>query len=251
MMSRLSSNYLMFTFLIMLSTWGVCVVLSINDITVETYYLLYALLFMGGMSPAIASYFSLKKEGNIKSFKDWIKNVFDFKHNIMSYLLVVLFCLIYFLPRSILAGYNDDIPVYAIFAIMPVMLFGGGLEETGWRYILQPELEKIFNFTFATIIVGLIWWLWHLPLFFIQGVGQYGSNYFTYGLFTLGLSFALACIRKNTHSVWLCVLFHIMANTLGMYIAESSLKANIISTSLLIITSYILIEAQKKKIIFK
>ena len=53
-----------------------------------------------------------------------------------------------------------------------MMLFGGGNEEVGWRMILQPELEKKFNFHIATIFTAIIWWLWHLPIFFIKGTAN-------------------------------------------------------------------------------
>lgn len=43
--------------------------------------------------------------------------------------------------------------------MIPMMFVGGGLEEAGWRYILQPELEKKYSFTVSTIIVSIIWWL--------------------------------------------------------------------------------------------
>ena len=41
-----------------------------------------------------------------------------------------------------------------IIIILPMMLVGGGNEEVGWRMILQPELEKKFNFNIATIITA-------------------------------------------------------------------------------------------------
>ncbi|MDR1220404.1 MAG: CPBP family intramembrane metalloprotease [Treponema sp.] len=44
------------------------------------------------------------------------------------------------------------------------------LEEAGWRYILQPELDKKYGFIISAIIVAPIWAIWRLPLFFIPGV---------------------------------------------------------------------------------
>lgn len=40
---------------------------------------------------------------------------------------------------------KNGAPIYAIVFMIPMMLLGGGLEEAGWRYILQPELEKKYN----------------------------------------------------------------------------------------------------------
>lgn len=207
---------------------------------------------LGGLSPTIASFIVLKQNKVITGFKEWIKNVFDFKHNLWSYVIVVLFAIIFILPQCLISGYEKGAPLFAIIFMVPMMLFCGGLEEAGWRYILQPELEKKCNFLISTIIVSVIWWLWHLPLFHIQGVAQYGQNFLAFGLNVLGLSFALACIRRNTNSVWLCVLFHCIINSLsGIYIVNNNILGNIVSALIVIVCSLVLIRLGEKKKIFK
>ncbi len=200
-MSKLSKNYLSLTFLIMLVCWGICLLCSFNGILINDNKLLYVPYALGGWSPTIASYFSLKRSGEVAGFRDWLKNVFDFKHSVLSYLMVVIMAILFILPQCLISGYETKLPIYAIIVMIPMMLFGGGLEEAGWRYILQPELEKKYSFTVSTIIVSVIWWLWHLPLFYVQGTSQYGQNFFGFGIGVLGLTFALASIRKNTGSV--------------------------------------------------
>lgn len=112
-------------------------------------------------------------------------------------------------------------------------------------------IRKKYKFIVSTLIVSLIWWVWHLPLFYIQGVSQYGQNYFAFGFNVLGLSFALASIRKNTDSVWLCVLFHCIVNSLsGIYIINDNILGNIITSIILILSSLILVGTNNKKKIF-
>ena len=62
--------------------------------------------------------------------------------NIFSYLMVVIIPFIFIIPQCFISGYESGAPVFAIVFIVPIMLVGGGLEEAGWRYILQPELEQ-------------------------------------------------------------------------------------------------------------
>lgn len=251
-MSKLNIKYLVYTFIIMIMCWGTCIVCSINGILLSNNYWLYIPYLLGGLSPTIASFIVLKQNKVITGFKEWIKNVFDFKHNLWSYIIVVLFAIIFILPQCLISGYEKGAPLFAIIFMVPVMLFCGGLEEAGWRYILQPELEKKCNFLISTIIVSVIWWLWHLPLFHIQGVAQYGQNFLAFGLNVLGLSFALACIRRNTNSVWLCVLFHCIINSLsGIYIVNNNILGNIVSALIVIVCSLVLIRLGEKKKIFK
>ncbi len=247
-MNKLIKDYLIYTFLIMLLCWGSCVICSLNGISLNDNYLLYLPYLLGGWSPTIASFLTLKKNNKVANFKEWLKNVFDFKHNIFSYLMVIILGILFILPQCLISGYESGAPLFAIIIMIPVMLFGGGLEEAGWRYILGPELEKKYKFVISTIIVSIIWWLWHLPLFYIQGVSQYGQNYLAFGMNVLGLSFALASIKKNTNSVWLCVLFHCIANSLsGIYIINNNIIGNIVTTIILIFSSLVLVKVNNKR----
>lgn len=250
-MSKLSKNYLCYTFLIMLVCWGICVICSLNGIAVDDHYVLFIPYLLGGWSPTIASFLALKKNDGIKGVKDWLKHIFDLKHSVFSYIMVAILGIVFILPQCVVSGYENGAPIFAIIVMIPMMLFGGGLEEAGWRYILQPELEKKCSFTVATIMVSVIWWLWHLPLFYIQGVGQYGHNYLAFGINVLGLGFALAGIRKITGSVWLCVLFHCIVNSLsGIYVVNDNIWGNIVTTVILILCSYALVTINGKKKIF-
>lgn len=251
-MNKLSKDYLLYTFLIMLICWGICLLCSLNGTSLNDNYLLFVPYLLGGWSPTIASFLALKKNNKITNFKMWLENVFDFKHNIVSYFMVIVLGILFILPQCLISGYESGAPFFAIIIMIPMMLIGGGLEEAGWRYILQPELEKKYNFIVSTLIVSLIWWVWHLPLFYIQGVSQYGQNYLAFGINVLGLSFVLASIRKNTNSVWLCVLFHCIANSLsGIYIINDNILGNIITSTILIVSSLILVGTNNKKKIFR
>ena len=250
-MNKLVKDYLKYTFLIMLICWGLCVICSLNGVLLNENYLLYIPYLLGGLSPTIASFLALKKNNKVANFKEWLGNVFDFKHNIFSYFMVIVLGILFILPQCLISGYENGFPLYAIFVMIPVMLLGGGLEEAGWRYILQPELEKKYKFIISTLIVSVIWWLWHLPLFYIQGVGQYGQNYLAFGISILGEAFALASIRKNTNSVWLCVLSHCIVNSLsGIFIINDNIGGNIVTTIILIFSSLVLIKVNNKKKIF-
>jgi uncharacterized protein len=106
-------------------------------------------------------------------------------------------------------------PLSRIVLLFPLMIIGGGLEELGWRGVAQPELQRHFNPIIATTIVAFFWALWHLPLFFIPGVTQYGTNFGFFALQILGTSFITAWLYNNTRSILLCVFFHAAGNAAG------------------------------------
>lgn len=237
-------KHLVLTFLIMGICWGLCLVLSLNGITMKDYKWIYIPWMLGGISPAIASFIVLKKSGEVAGFKDWSGHVFDFKQSPWSYLLAISFPLLHTILMCLISGYRKGLPLYFLPLMILAMIFGGGLEEAGWRYITWPELEKKFGFILSTLITAVIWWIWHLPLFFIQGVSQYQKSFLIFGIMVLGLSFMLAAIRKLTGSVWLCVLCHAIVNSMtnfyhydffGSYPASSITAAVMIVISLLLI----------------
>lgn len=251
-MSKLVRQYLIFTFAIMVICWGTCVLFSLCGIYLTEIPLLYIPYLLGGLSPTIASYIVEKKNCKICSFKEWLIIIFDFKHNIFSYLLLPVLAGLFFLCLCSISGYESGAPLIALVFMIPMMLLGGGLEETGWRGILQPELEKKYGHTIATILVSIIWWLWHLPLFFINGVSQYGADFISFGINVIGLSFALSAIKKLTSSTWLCILFHCIINSLhGVYIVGENILGNGTAALVLILFSYFFVWIQKKIQIFE
>ncbi len=233
----LITSFLIITFGLMLLGWGSCAVLSqLLDWTV-THPVLRILFIVGGFSPTVASYVALRKWHYVSSFKEWLKQVFDVKHSVIIYVCVAVFVAIYYLLGCIINGYEMGAPVFMLIVIVPMMLFGGGNEEVGWRMILQPELEKKFSFHPAVWMTAVIWWIWHLPLFFIKGTANASMNFFLFGIMCLTLSYALATIRKISKGVFPCVLTHCLINGLS---ATFVFQLSGISCGLTLVTTIIL-----------
>ena len=104
------------------------------------------------------------------------------------------------------------------------MLFLGGPveEELGWRGFALPRLQQHRNALDASILLGLIWGFWHLPLYFVLGTGQSEmlragtSPAFAIGGFigwTVGLSVLFTWLFNQTGgSVIVVILFHAAVN---------------------------------------
>ena len=90
-------------------------------------------------------------------------------------------------------------------------------EEVGWRGYALPRMAARLGFGPASIILGAIWGLWHLPLFFVPGE-DYGQPFFVFALGTTALSVAIAWLYANTKgSLLLTMLMHSAVNqTVGI-----------------------------------
>jgi membrane protease YdiL (CAAX protease family) len=96
-----------------------------------------------------------------------------------------------------------------------VFLIGGPLgEEFGWRGFAIPSLEARFSPLWASLILGIIWTVWHLPLFFISGSAQNSLPFGMYALLTIPLTLLITSVYHGSgDSLLLVMLFHAAVNT--------------------------------------
>jgi len=87
-------------------------------------------------------------------------------------------------------------------------------EEIGWRGYALPRLAASIGFAPASLIVGVVWGLWHAPLYYIPGLGNYaGQSLVVFVAGTPALSAAMAWLYVNTGgSVLLTMLMHAASN---------------------------------------
>lgn len=235
-MNKLVSRFLGLTFGIMGVCWGGCVLLGQLGFTLTEQPWLFVPYLLGGWSPTIGSYLAQRSCAGGERLGAWLKEVFCLRQSPGDYAMTILLAVAHILPLCLLGGYEPGAPLFALVFMAPMMLVLGGLEETGWRGILQPELEKRLGFTAATLITAVIWWLWHLPLFLIPGVSQYGKDFLVFGMNVLGLSFGLGAIKRNTGSTWLCVVGHCLVNALsGVFLIRESLTASAVTALILVL----------------
>ncbi|WMJ85616.1 CPBP family intramembrane glutamic endopeptidase [Anaerocolumna sp. MB42-C2] len=169
------------------------------------------------LSPAIASYIVLKKNNKILNFKEWLKTVFYIKNNIFIYLFVAAGLALYFLIHIAVSGRTEMmLPFYTLFLSLPGNLIIGGLEEAGWMLLLQPELDKKYGYVLSSVLVGIIWMFWHIPLFFLPGTnhGEGLINFWMFAVQLMSFRFFNGAIYKISGKgcVFMCVLFHTMFN---------------------------------------
>jgi uncharacterized protein len=104
-----------------------------------------------------------------------------------------------------------------------VLFLGGPLEEElGWRGFALPRLQVRHSAFTAALALGVVWGLWHIPLYFVPGTGQFetvrgaASPAFAIGAFvvwTIGLSILFTWLYNRTSgSLIVAMLFHASVN---------------------------------------
>jgi membrane protease YdiL (CAAX protease family) len=106
-------------------------------------------------------------------------------------------------------------PLYLMLAatIASTLFFGQAGEEVGWRGYALPRLAERFGLAGASIVLGIIWAAWHLPLFFIPGIETTGQSFPLYLVGVTALSVAIAWLYAQTNgSLSLTMLMHAAIN---------------------------------------
>jgi CAAX protease family protein len=103
-------------------------------------------------------------------------------------------------------------PVTLFPHLVLTLLFGGPLgEELGWRGFVLPRLRATWNPIPASLLLGIIWALWHLPLWWIADVP---APFWLYVVGVLPLTYLFTWVAEHTGgSVLLALLFHASLNT--------------------------------------
>lgn len=121
---------------------------------------------------------------------------------------------------SYLLGASKSMQVGALTVLELVLFVLVVGEELGWRgYALPLLLEKRSAVT-ASLILGVLWGLWHLPTFVVPGTPQYGLPLAAFVLLTIEYSILMTWVFLHTlGSVLIATLFHGAINlSQGMFL---------------------------------
>ncbi|MEV4250824.1 CPBP family intramembrane glutamic endopeptidase [Streptosporangium canum] len=93
--------------------------------------------------------------------------------------------------------------------IVVAQLIGACAEEIGWRCLLQPLLRRRFGPLTVSIVVGLLWGLWHVPVF---GRPPAHAAAFLVATVSMSVVMGLALERVRAHRLLLAGGFHALIN---------------------------------------
>lgn len=194
----------------------------VQGIPISVWTLLQQGLIIGASVVSWIILLATKKEKRRAYGLYWNKSVF-------SWICILLFLALYAFRTVIAVVWSDQLNVlgmiakspntWMLLAALPVnfffvfaAFFG---EEYGWRYYLQPLLQKRFGLRGGVLLLGVVWGIWHFPvdLFYYTQDSQLLmvlAQQIT--CITLGIFFAYAYMK--TENIWVPVALHFLNNNL-------------------------------------
>ncbi len=177
------------------------------------------LIAVASFGPTLAALIARRLSvGDYRAFEfHWMKPG-TFAASVAGAVLVVLGYVVF--PSAILA---DPRTLNWSILISPAVynystLLGGPLgEEPGWRGYALPRLEARFGAVRATVLLGILWTGWHLPLFLIAGWES--LPLWSYGLVLIGVSTIMTWSTNLARfSVLPAVVMHAAFNTVARFL---------------------------------
>jgi hypothetical protein len=112
-----------------------------------------------------------------------------------------------------------------VFVLVTVGLAYG--EEAGWRGYLLPRLQTRWSALGSSLLLGVVWFLWHVPLLFLPGDQNSAMPLPFLAAFVLASAVLYTWLYNNTGgSVLAATLLHGGFNVWGQFIAVHPSETN-------------------------
>jgi hypothetical protein len=208
--------------------WGLGAVMSYSE-ALSSYYML--LMLPGLLAPFIVSTWMILRSGNHTLKRDLRRRLFDLRlmrPSTFPFLILImpmvvlisaLISLLFGQPTSQFAPSDGFSFSTGFVPVLLLLLMAATFEELGWRGYAFDSLRSRYDLFTASLIFGVLWSLWHVPLVFVKDSYQYeiyrqnpwfALNFFV-GIVPLGVIISWVCI-KNRKSVAAAILFHFIIN---------------------------------------
>ena len=206
--------FVLLTFLISWTAWGVLSMIG----TEPGINLGGVLWLLGGLGPPIAAVIVTRMTDGSQSTRQLLRRLLRWRVGWRWYGVAVL------LPGLVVIGtIIIDAQIRRITTPLPspefVLLFvglivasaiiGGGLEEIGWRGFALPRLQASLDAFTASLAIGVVWMIWHAPLFIVPGAVQSDLPVLPFVVQGIALAVVFTWLYNSTRgSLLLAVLLH-------------------------------------------
>ena len=235
-------------------TWVFWIPLALSGRDVMAGPLMIVLL-VGGFGPSIAGIIMTYRTQNKEGRRDFWRRSINFKQISLGWYVVILliFPLVYALAIliDILLGGSPpgadaltqiaEQPASLIGMLLMGLIIGPLAEEFGWRGFALDPLQARWSALISALVIGVFWWAWHFPLFFMNGMlqNEWGvgtAAFWAYAVTVFVLSVLVTWVFNNTRrSILAAILLHFMYNSTLNALSPLSDRASLLATCILVL----------------
>lgn len=219
MENKFPLRFFIITFLWSWFFWGLAILVGggglqdISGLTISGIGTVFH--FAGAFGPTVGAFISLRTINGKASIKPFIKSFLSLKFGwkvwlsiffVLGVSTLVAWIIPEFFGKDRISTYLPSIYVFPVYLLLMVF-FGGGQEEVGWRGYILPFLEKRFGLIIGSLILGIVWAVWHLPLWFVHGSTQVYMNFLSFMFMCIGYSYFFSWVVETSGNRLLSGLF--------------------------------------------
>ena len=166
-------------------------------------------------APGLSGIFLIWHHYGLKGLGSFFRRLSIWRAPIQWWLFLLLgIPAIIYAAAAIKGTLNDPFPFSPWTMLFPALiqslLLGPIGEEFGWRGLALPLLQRRFSPFWASLILGVIWSVWHAPAFLMSGTPQ---SAWSFGPFFIGL-IAITVImtplfNASRGSLLIAILYHL------------------------------------------
>lgn len=194
----------LFTFLISWTAWGLLAILG----TEPGINIGGILWLLGGLSPPIGAAVAARIADGNQSTRQLLRRLLRWRVGWRWYGVAVLLPGLVVITSIIIdAQVREEttplpvpefVPLFAgLIAVSAII--GGGLEEIGWRGFALPRLQASLDAFTASLAVGVVWMIWHAPLFVVPGAVQFDLPVLPFVVQGIALPVVFAWLYNSAH----------------------------------------------------
>lgn len=180
-----------------------------------SFHIPQSLAFWVGLN--LATYITAAFTGGWTAIKDLLSRLIRWRVSPVWYLIAIaitgLLSLVAIAIHIALGATHQVGVLLSLRNLMPALLFQIFFflltEETAWRGFALPRLQAKYDAFSSSLILGVLWGFWHLPLVFIPGSFQSTLPFLGFVLATIAISIVTTWVFNNTNgSVLLAAVLH-------------------------------------------
>ena len=166
-------------------------------------------------APSLSGIFLVWRHYGLKGLGSFFRRLLIWRAPIQWWLFLLLgIPIIFYAAAAIKGTVRDPFPFSPWTMVFPALLqsllLGPIGEEFGWRGLALPLLQRRFSPFWASIVLGVIWAIWHTPAFLIGGTDQ---SAWSFGPFFLGLVAITVILtplfNASRGSLLIAILYHL------------------------------------------
>jgi len=185
-------------------------------------------VIIGAFAPMMAAITLLVRKEGWKGTRVFLGQALDFRFKSVYLVLalalpVLIHVIAHYLALAVGLDvaktlFPTEIPVAPIVLAVPyfilMLIIGGGQEEFGWRGYAQEPLQEKIGVLPASLVIGITWGIWHLPLWFMSGDFHGAYSFLAFVMMTTSISIVYAWLYHSSGKKLIVVMFfHAMNNT--------------------------------------